>query len=118
MLAIQIGFRHGRYIQIFDVERIHKDFLENAIGTVSVGSEFVRPYSFELPIYWFRFIFSPESKQHTDGHVAGRTRIIPLQVPPSLLLKLATLHGSTPSFRRKLHRTLDSKFVLHLLPIF
>lgn len=118
MLATQIGFRHGRYIQIFDVERIHKDFLENAIGT-SVGSEFVRPYSFELCIYWFLFMFSPASKQHTDDHVAGRTRIILLQVPPPLLLKLSTLHRSTRSFARKPHRTLDSKFVpIHLLPIF
>ena len=38
----------GRYIQIFDVERISWSAI------TSTGSECVRPYSFEL---WFHFVF-------------------------------------------------------------
>jgi len=49
----------GRYVQISEATKIHKDFLESAI--TSAGSERVRPCNYELCVYRFRFVLSPVS---------------------------------------------------------
>lgn len=46
-------------MQIFEVMKIHKDFLESTI--TSSGGEQVRTCNYELCIYWFCFVISPES---------------------------------------------------------
>ena len=52
----------GRYVQISEATKTHKDFLESAI--TSTGSERVRPCNHELCVNRFRFVLSPVSYDH------------------------------------------------------
>jgi len=64
--ALPRGF-HSRWLprlgsrsltQMFDVAKVHRDFLESAI--TSAGSERVRPCNVESCVYFY-FVFSPAS---------------------------------------------------------